>query len=63
MSVPEKVRKTAQLLRAEIAFHNDLYHGKDSPQISDAAFDEILRKLSELEEKYPELREIGRAHV
>ncbi len=57
MSVPEKVRKTAQLLRAEIAFHNDLYHGKDSPQISDAAFDEILRKLSELEEKYPELRD------
>ena len=57
MSVPEKVRRTADELRATIAYHNDLYHGKDSPEISDAAFDEILRKLAELEAKYPELRD------
>jgi len=57
MSVPEKVRQTADELRAAIAYHNDLYHGKDSPEISDAAFDEILRKLAELEAKYPELRD------
>jgi DNA ligase (NAD+) len=44
-------------LRAAIAYHNDLYHGKDNPEISDAAFDEILRKLAELETKYPELRD------
>ncbi|NCU87655.1 MAG: hypothetical protein EBV58_07635, partial [Actinobacteria bacterium] len=55
MSVPEKVRQTVVELRAAIAYHNDLYHGKDSPEISDAAFDEILRKLAELEAKYPEL--------
>ena len=57
MSVPEKVRQTADDLRAAIAYHNDLYHGKDNPEISDAAFDEILRKLAELETKYPELRD------
>ena len=55
MPVPERVRQTASELRAEIAYHNELYHGKDSPEISDAAFDEILRKLTELEAKYPEL--------
>ena len=55
MPVPEKVRQTAAELRAAIAYHNELYHGKDSPEISDAAFDEILRKLAELEAKYPEL--------
>ena len=57
MSVPEKVRQTADELRAAIAYHNDLYHGKDNPEISDAAFDEILRKLAELEAKYPKLRD------
>ena len=57
MTVPEKVRKTVAELRVAIAYHNDLYHGKDSPEISDAAFDEILRKLAELETKYPELRD------
>ena len=55
MSVPEKVRQTVVELRAAVAYHNDLYRGKDSPEISDAAFDEILRKLAELEAKYPEL--------
>ena len=57
MSVPEKIRQTASELRASIVYHNELYHGKDSPEVSDAAFDEILRKLSELEAKYPELRD------
>jgi DNA ligase (NAD+) len=57
MPVPEKVRQTVAELRAAIAYHNDLYHGKDNPEISDAAFDEILRKLAELEKKYPELRD------
>ena len=55
MPVPERVRQTASELRAAIAYHNELYHGKDSPEISDAAFDEILRKLAELEAKNPEL--------
>lgn len=45
------------ILRAQIAHHNELYHGQDSPEISDAAFDELLRKLKEIETKYPELIE------
>ena len=45
------------ILRAQIAHHNELYHGQDNPEISDAAFDELLRKLHEIEAKYPELIE------
>ena len=45
------------ILRAQIAHHNELYHGQDNPEISDAAFDELLRKLKEIEAKYPELIE------
>lgn len=45
------------ILRAQIAHHNEMYHGQDSPEISDAAFDELLHKLKEIEAKYPELIE------
>lgn len=55
MSVPAKIHKNASELRAAIAHHNEQYHGKDAPEISDAAFDELLRKLAELEAKYPEI--------
>ncbi|MFM9123524.1 MAG: DNA ligase LigA-related protein, partial [Actinomycetota bacterium] len=55
MSASEKIRKTAAELRSQIAYHNELYHGQDNPEISDAAFDELLRKLAELETEYPEL--------
>ena len=42
MSAPKDTRQTALDLRAQIAKHNELYHGQDSPEISDAAFDEHL---------------------
>lgn len=55
MPAPEKIRQAAKEMRTAIAYHNELYHGKDNPEISDAEFDELLRKLDELEAKYPEL--------
>jgi DNA ligase (NAD+) len=42
-------------LRAEIAKHNRLYHQLDSPVISDAEYDELVRELRALEEEFPEL--------
>jgi len=42
-------------LREEIKKHNDLYYGKDSPQISDAQYDELYRELVSLEEQHPDL--------
>ena len=57
MSVSKDLQKNVLILRAQIAHHNQLYHGQDSPEISDAAFDDLLRKLKEIEAKYPELVE------
>ena len=57
MTVSKDLKKNVMILRAQIAHHNELYHGQDNPEISDAAFDELLRKLHEIEAKYPELIE------
>lgn len=55
MSVPETVKKRVEDLRREIEKHNYNYYVLDSPTISDARFDELMRELASLEEKYREL--------
>lgn len=42
-------------LRREIEHHTYLYYAKDAPEISDAAFDSLMRELRELERENPEL--------
>jgi len=48
-------REEIERLRAEIERHNYLYHVLDRPEISDAEYDRLFRRLVELEEEYPEL--------
>ena len=50
----EKVRREIEGLRGEVKYHNDLYHGKDSPEISDQEFDALVKKLEALEAQFPE---------
>jgi DNA ligase (NAD+) len=50
-----KARRRAEELRAEIRRHERLYYVEDSPVISDAAFDALMRELLELEGAHPEL--------
>ncbi len=45
----------ARRLRAEIAHHDWRYHGLDAPEISDAAYDALVRELWEIEERFPAL--------
>ena len=42
-------------LRREIEHHSYLYYAKDAPEISDGAFDSLMRELRELEAAHPEL--------
>jgi DNA ligase (NAD+) len=42
-------------LREMINYHNRQYYVYDNPEISDAKYDELMRDLIRLEEKYPEL--------
>lgn len=48
-------KKRVEQLRAQIRQHNDLYYGKDSPEISDAEYDLLVRELRDLEAAHPEL--------
>ncbi|HSF15103.1 MAG TPA: NAD-dependent DNA ligase LigA, partial [Vicinamibacteria bacterium] len=42
-------------LRNAIRHHDHLYYVKGSPEISDSAYDRLLRELSELEAEFPDL--------
>ncbi len=53
--VPPEVLERVKKLREEIEYHNYRYYVLNSPVISDAEYDALMRELKELEEKYPEL--------
>ncbi|HTY24841.1 MAG TPA: NAD-dependent DNA ligase LigA [Desulfomonilaceae bacterium] len=53
--IPDQIFDDANRLREEIRRHDHLYYVLDSPEISDAEYDSLFRKLQKLEEKYPEL--------
>src|SRR5690606_24783181 len=42
-------------LRQAIRRHNHLYHVRDQPEISDEAYDALMRELVDLEERHPDL--------
>jgi DNA ligase (NAD+) len=48
-------KKEIEKLRAELERHNRLYYLDARPEISDYEFDQMLRRLEELESKHPEL--------
>ena len=53
--VSESIKKRVAELRETINYHNYRYYVLDNPTISDAEYDKLLRELTALEEKYPEL--------
>ncbi|MER6612841.1 NAD-dependent DNA ligase LigA [Streptomyces xantholiticus] len=55
-TLPAEAREQHALLAEQIEEHRFRYYVKDSPVISDAEFDKLLRELEGLEERYPELR-------
>jgi DNA ligase (NAD+) len=55
VSTPAEKRARAAELRDRIEFHNHRYYQLDSPLISDAEYDELMRELKDLERECPEL--------
>jgi len=49
-SVSQEIAK----LREAIRRHEDLYYVQDDPEISDAEYDALLRKLQKLEQQHPD---------
>ncbi len=54
--VPPGDAARAEDLRRQIFYHSARYHTDDAPEISDADYDDLVRELAALEERYPELR-------
>ena len=51
----EKKKKEARRLQRELTAHSYRYHVLDDPVISDIEYDQMLRQLIEIEEKFPAL--------
>lgn len=51
----QEAAKRAEALREAIRYHDYRYHVLDDPEIPDAAYDDLLRELTELEARFPEL--------
>ncbi len=45
----------AEELRSQINYHDYLYYVKDTPEISDGEYDELMKRLRDVEAHYPEL--------
>ncbi|MBA2936368.1 NAD-dependent DNA ligase LigA [Sphingomonas sp. CGMCC 1.13654] len=55
MTTESEAADRLEFLAAEIARHNRLYHDRDSPEISDADYDALMRENKALEERFPAL--------
>ncbi|HUC38439.1 MAG TPA: NAD-dependent DNA ligase LigA [Acidimicrobiales bacterium] len=51
----EEATRRVEELRAQIAYNDERYYVEDSPEISDADYDALIRELRAIEEAHPEL--------
>ncbi|HHV94274.1 MAG TPA: NAD-dependent DNA ligase LigA [Firmicutes bacterium] len=51
----DEARREIESLREQIFYHDYRYYVLDSPEISDAEYDELMRRLRQLEAEFPEL--------
>src|SRR6266478_1905424 len=55
MAVTDKIRREVDSLREQLRRHEHLYYVLDRPEITDAEYDALMRRLSEMEKANPEL--------
>jgi len=51
----DDARREVEALREGIAYHDHLYYVENKPEISDAVYDRLFRRLQDLEKAFPEL--------
>ena len=51
-----EAQQEIERLTSRVHCHNELYHQKGQPEISDYEFDQLLAKLVQLEKQFPEFR-------
>ena len=56
-AVPQEIRHEVERLRTDLAVHNHRYYVLDEPLISDTEYDQLFRRLADLETEYPELHD------
>ncbi len=54
-AVPAEAARQAERLRAEIRRHDRLYYEESRPEISDAEYDALVRRLRAVERRFPSL--------
>ncbi len=57
VNAEESLAERVVRLRREIEHHTYRYYVLDDPQISDAAFDSLMRELRDIEQEHPSLRD------
>lgn len=50
----EQILSEIESLRKQLRYHSDRYYNDDAPEIEDYEYDMMMRRLQELEEKYPQ---------
>ncbi|MEY4602264.1 MAG: hypothetical protein RL292_205, partial [Candidatus Parcubacteria bacterium] len=55
-NIPQETMERLEKLKETINHHRYLYHTKDTPEISDEAYDSLVHELEALEREYPELK-------
>lgn len=55
VSIAQDIKNRFKRLRETIEHHRQLYHTYDRPEISDEAYDALVRELEQIENDYPEL--------
>ncbi len=53
--MPSSVEREIEALRGQLRRHNHLYYVENDPEVSDAEYDRVLRRLQELEDAHPKL--------
>ena len=51
----DQAKERIDKLRQEIVYHEKKYYLDNDPQISDYEYDQLVKELESLEEKYPEM--------